>query len=68
MLLGGGCRYADQVLSKDLNDAVLEVLKELLRFQQRAIATDPVKVPPPYTTDWSVVRIYPRFLRLIGPL
>ena len=36
----------EQVITRELNEAVVALLKELLRFQQRAIVKDPVKVYP----------------------
>ncbi|KAK3278798.1 hypothetical protein CYMTET_13286 [Cymbomonas tetramitiformis] len=36
-------RYANQVISKELNDTVTALLQELHRFQERAIAKDPTK-------------------------
>eukprot|EP00793_Prasinoderma_coloniale_P005529 PRCOL_00004937-RA len=36
-------RYVDQVITTELNRLVVELLKELLRFQARALAKDPAK-------------------------
>lgn len=38
-------RYCDNVISKELNSALLELLAELHRFQDRLYHKDPVKVP-----------------------
>eukprot|EP00898_Chlorokybus_atmophyticus_P002753 jgi/Chlat1/3479/Chrsp23S03678 len=36
-------RYVDQIITTELNKAVLSLLAELLRFQERATAKDPIK-------------------------